>query len=107
MADSARAETRLKARPDRSRRPLAQLNTKERGLRAASECIKGTLSPRSAQANFGVDRHCLSYYRKKLLESGFAAAVDAASTPAPTVAEDPPTSGTSRAASPATPNALP
>ena len=49
MADSARAETRLKARPDRSRRPLAQLNTKERGLRAASECIKGTLSPRSAQ----------------------------------------------------------
>ena len=43
MADPARAESRRKAVTDPSRRPLSQLNTKERGMRAASECIKGPL----------------------------------------------------------------
>ena len=90
MADPARAESRRKAVTDPSRRPLSQLNTKERGMRAASECIKGTLSPHSAQAQYGVDRHCLRYYRKQLMESGFAAAVEAASTPALAAVDDAP-----------------
>ena len=59
-------------------------------MRAASECLKGTLSPHSAQAQYGVDRHCLRYYRKQLMESGFAAAVEAASTPALAAVDDAP-----------------
>ena len=96
MVGCTRAESRLRARADTNNRPLSQLTAKERGLRAASECIKGTLSDRDAQDQYAVDRNCLSYYKKKLITSGFAEVVQSVqlvSTPAAGVENEPPTTG--------------
>ena len=91
MSDSEHVESRLRARATPGSRPLGQLTNRQRGLRAANEVIKGTISPRSAQAEYGVDRHCLRYYSKQLADSGFAEAFAATSTPAATLGSEPPT----------------
>ena len=47
-------------------------------MRAASEVLKGAVSPRSARVQYKVDKSCLGYYKKKLHAEGFEALVAAA-----------------------------
>ena len=66
--------------------------TGERGLRAAHAVTTGTYSPGTAAHTFCVDRDCLRYYRKKLLDSGFDelhASVSAGTTSASAPVEEP------------------
>ena len=82
MAAAADAEYALRAQASADRRPLTQLSNRERGLRAASEVLKGAVSPHSARVEYMVDRYSLLYYKKKLVAQGFDELV-AASAPAP------------------------
>ena len=46
MTDTTASEYGLRARVERDNRPLGQLTDKQRGVRAAFEVLKGTISPR-------------------------------------------------------------
>jgi len=46
MADTTASEYGLRARVEPDNRPLGQLADKQRGVRAAFEVLKGTISPR-------------------------------------------------------------
>lgn len=92
MADAARTVRGLRTRSKMDKRPLEQLSTGERGLRAAHAVTTGTYSPGTAAHTFCVDRDCLRYYRKKLLDSGFDelhASVSAGTTSASAPVEEP------------------
>ena len=82
MAAAADAEYALRTRASADRRPLTLLSNRERGLRAASEVLKGAVSPHSARVQYMVDKDSLHYYKKKLLAQGYDELV-AASAPAP------------------------
>ena len=61
-------------------------------MRAAHAVTTGTYSPGTAAHTFCVDRDCLRYYRKKLLDSGFDelhASVSAGTTSASAPVEEP------------------
>ena len=70
MADAAGAESRPMTRGKEFRLPLAALNNKERGLRAAIQVLQDGLSPKSARTKWLVDADCLRYYKNKLEERG-------------------------------------
>ena len=80
MATPDASEYGLRARGKADSRCLSQLSNRDRGLRAAFDILKGTLSPRSAKNKYLVDRHTLQYYRSKLVADGVEAVV--ACTPA-------------------------
>ena len=71
MAGTDGAEYGLRTRVKEDRRPLSQLTNRERGLRAAADLLKGSLTREEAMAQYGVDRHTLGHYKMRLQQSGF------------------------------------
>ena len=50
MADTTASQYGLRARVEPDNRPLEQQSDRRRGIKAAFEVLKGTISPRSAQS---------------------------------------------------------
>ena len=94
MTDTTASEYGLRARVKDDNRPIGQLTDKQRGMRAAFEVLKGTLSPRSAKIKYLVKKDSLRYYTARLVKDGVAetiasvARVDSAPGSAPSTAED-------------------
>ena len=61
---------RLRARATADKRPMAGLPNKERGLRAATEVLNGTMSVPVAMESYLVVYDTVCYYKKKLLAQG-------------------------------------
>ena len=92
MAGTDGAEYGLRTRVKEDRRPLSHLSNKELGHRAAGELINGTLNTAEALQKYHIDRHCLSYYKKKLEAMEYHKIV-AAATPAGATAGSTPATG--------------
>ena len=70
MSARPASEYVLRARDRPDTRPIGQLTDRQRGLRAAFEVLKGSISPRSAKSKYQVNKDSLGYYKRKLVAEG-------------------------------------
>jgi hypothetical protein len=82
MADTTASQYGLRAHVEPDNRPLGQQTDRQRGMRAAFEVLKGTISPRSAKSKYRVNKDSLRYYKARLVKDGVAETI--ASVPPPT-----------------------
>ena len=91
MADTTASQYGLRAHVEPDNRPLGQQTDRQRGMRAAFEVLKGTISPLSAKSKYRVNKDSLRYYKTRLAKDGVAETIASVPRVAPALRTTPST----------------